>query len=200
MSLSTPAPGRRDEIYVSTDIEADGPIPGRYSMLSLASAAFAADGTMVGTWSANLLPLEGAGQDAATMRFWAENPQAFAATQVGRRPPEQAMADYVAWIEALPGAGVFVAYPVGFDFTFVYWYLMRFTGRSVFGHAGLDMRTFAMATLHRKFRHSGKRAWPRHWLSEERPHTHVALEDAIEQGLQFCAMLAETRKPAGDPG
>ena len=28
------------EIYVSTDIEADGPIPGRYSLLSFASAAF----------------------------------------------------------------------------------------------------------------------------------------------------------------
>ncbi|HCU53603.1 MAG TPA: exonuclease, partial [Gammaproteobacteria bacterium] len=28
------------EIYISTDIEADGPIPGAHSMLSLASAAY----------------------------------------------------------------------------------------------------------------------------------------------------------------
>jgi hypothetical protein len=29
-----------EEIYVSTDIETDGPIPGEYSMLSFGSAAF----------------------------------------------------------------------------------------------------------------------------------------------------------------
>ena len=31
------------EIYVSTDVETDGPIPGPYSMLSLGSAAFRAE-------------------------------------------------------------------------------------------------------------------------------------------------------------
>lgn len=36
------------EIYVSTDIEADGPIPGPHSMLSFASAAYKADKTQSG--------------------------------------------------------------------------------------------------------------------------------------------------------
>ena len=31
------------EIYVSTDVEADGPIPGPHSMLSFASAAYTED-------------------------------------------------------------------------------------------------------------------------------------------------------------
>ena len=31
------------EIYVSTDIETDGPIPGRHSILSLGSAAYTPD-------------------------------------------------------------------------------------------------------------------------------------------------------------
>ena len=35
------------EIYVSTDIEADGPIPGQNSMLSFGSAAYKADKTLV---------------------------------------------------------------------------------------------------------------------------------------------------------
>ena len=43
------------EIYVSTDVEADGPIPGPNSMLSFGSAAYAADKTLIGTFSANLL-------------------------------------------------------------------------------------------------------------------------------------------------
>ncbi len=187
----------RPEVYVSTDVEADGPIPGPHSMLSLGSAAFAAPGTLLATWTANLLPLEGAAPDLDTERWWTQFPDALAATQTDRRDPAEAMADYSAWVEGLPGAPVFVAYPAGFDFTFVYWYLMRFTGRSVFGQSGLDMRSFAMAVLRRKYRHSGKRAWPSHWHSPELRHTHVALDDALEQGHQFCAMLAEMRGAAG---
>ena len=42
------------DIYFSTDVEADGPIPGPHSMLSFASAAFRADKTLIGTFEANL--------------------------------------------------------------------------------------------------------------------------------------------------
>jgi hypothetical protein len=48
------------EVYVSTDVEADGPIPGPNSMLSFASAAYLADKTLVGTFEANLERLPGA--------------------------------------------------------------------------------------------------------------------------------------------
>ena len=48
------------EIYVSTDVEADGPIPGPHSMLSFGSAAFRQDKTLVSTFSANLELLPGA--------------------------------------------------------------------------------------------------------------------------------------------
>jgi hypothetical protein len=190
-------PRPRPEVYVSTDVEADGPIPGPHSMISLGSAAFRADGTLLGTWAANLLPLEGAAPDPDTERWWESHPEALAATRTDRRPPAEAMPAYAAWVGALPGSPVFVAYPVGFDFTFVYWYLVRFTGGSIFGQAGLDMRSFAMALLRRKFRHSGKRAWPSHWHPPDLRHTHVALDDALEQGRQFCAMLAEMRARPG---
>jgi DNA polymerase III alpha subunit (gram-positive type) len=93
---------------------------------------------------------------------------------------------------------VFVAYPAGFDFMFVYWYLMRFAGESPFSHSALDMKTFAMATLQLDYRDSTKRAMPRRWF-DKLPHTHVALDDAIEQGALFCNMLAESRA-AGQEG
>ena len=48
------------EIYVSSDVETDGPIPGPYSMLSFASAAYLSDKTLLDTFSANLEPLPGA--------------------------------------------------------------------------------------------------------------------------------------------
>ena len=38
------------EIYVSTDVETDGPIPGPHSMLSFASAAYRPDKTLVRTF------------------------------------------------------------------------------------------------------------------------------------------------------
>ena len=49
------------EIFVSTDVETDGPIPGPYSMLSIGAAAYTADKTLVSTFSASLELLEGAG-------------------------------------------------------------------------------------------------------------------------------------------
>lgn len=48
------------EVYVSTDVEADGPIPGPHSMLSFGSAAYTADKRLLQTFSANLETLPGA--------------------------------------------------------------------------------------------------------------------------------------------
>jgi hypothetical protein len=90
---------------------------------------------------------------------------------------------------AEPGRPVFVGYPAAFDFMFVYWYLIRFAGSSPFSHAALDIKTYAMALLGTEYRATVKRAMPSNWF-DDAPHTHVALDDAIEQGALFCAMLA----------
>jgi len=178
------------EIYISTDIESDGPIPGPNSMLSFASAAFNPDKKMVSTFSANLETLDGAAADPKTAEWWKTQPDAWAACRTNLQRPEKAMADYVNWIKGLGSKPVFVAYPAGFDFLFVYWYLIRFTGASPFSHSALDMKTFAMAVLRKEYRESTKRNMPKHWFDDV-PHTHVALDDAIEQGRLFCNMLAE---------
>lgn len=57
------------------------------------------------------------------------------------------MREYAVWLKGLPRKPVFVAYPAGFDFTFVYRYLIRFTGHSPFSHSALDIKTYAMASL-----------------------------------------------------
>ncbi|MEU4618861.1 exonuclease [Actinoplanes sp. NPDC023801] len=180
------------EIYVSTDVEADGPIPGRNSMLSFASAAFDADGTMAGTFTANLETLPEAVADPGTMAWWGRNPEAWQACRADPREPGETMTDYRAWLEALPGKPVFVGYPAAFDFMFVYWYLIRFTGHSPFSHSALDMKSFAMAVLGTEFRGTVKRTMPRAWFGRAR-HTHVALDDAIEQGELWIAMRRAAR-------
>lgn len=180
----------RPEIYVSTDIETDGPIPGPNSMLSFASAAYTADKNLVATFSANLATLPGAVADAATMEWWAGQPRAWEACRTDPQDPAVAMVRYRDWLDTLPGRPVFVGYPAAFDFLFVYWYLIRFAGSSPFSHSALDIKTYAMALLGTDYRATAKRTMPRDWFDGGAPHSHVALDDAIEQGALFCAMLA----------
>ena len=180
------------EIYISTDVETDGPIPGPHSMLSFASAAYMADKTLVATFMANLETLPDAVPHPQTAAWWATQPEAWAACRSNLETPANAMRRYVAWLKSLRGRPVFVAYPAGFDFLFVYWYLMRFVGESPFSHSALDIKTFAMALLKTDYRDSTKRNMPRQWF-DPLPHTHVALDDAIEQGALFCNMLKANR-------
>lgn len=181
------------EIYISTDVEADGPIPGPNSMLSFGSAAYLADKTLVSTFSANLETLAGAEGDPKTMAWWQTQPEAWAACRSNLEPPAVVMKRYVQWIKGLKNRPVFVSYPASYDFMFVYWYLMKFAGESPFSHSALDIKTYAMALMKVGYRDSTKKHMPRHWFDPAR-HTHVALDDAIEQGALFCNMLAENTK------
>jgi hypothetical protein len=177
------------EIYISTDVEADGPIPGPHSMLSFASAAYRADKTLLGTFEANLELLPGAAGDAKTMDWWKTQPEAWAACRSNVRDPAVVLPEYVRWLKSLPCKPVFVAYPAAYDFMFVYWYLIRFAGESPFSHSALDIKSYAMALLGTDYRESVKRNMPKDWF-DDLPHTHVALDDAKGQGALFCNMLA----------
>ena len=183
------------EIYVSTDVETDGPIPGVYSMLSIGSAAYRPDSKEpVGTFTANLETLPGAQSHPETMRWWEGQKEAWAACRTDPRPPEQVMRDYVRWLKGLPGTPVFVAYPAAFDFMFVCWYLHRFAGENPFGWHALDIKSYAMAVLGTDFNDTVKRNMPRHWFDETLRYTHLALDDAKSQGALFFNMLGEHRR------
>jgi hypothetical protein len=159
-------------------------------MLSFASAAYSAEKELLSTFTANLETLPGAEPHPKTAEWWAANPTAWAACRSNLEDPALALPRYVRWLKSLPGRPVFVAYPAGFDFLFVYWYLIRFAGESPFSHSALDIKTFAMAILRMPYRDSTKRNMPARWF-DDLPHTHVALDDAIEQGALFCNMLRE---------
>lgn len=188
----------KKEIYFSTDIETDGPIPGPNSMLSFASAAYVKDDEdfkMVGTFSVNLEQMEGATMDQRTKEeFWDKNPEAWEACRTDLQKPEEAMKSYVDWVKTLEkehkAKAVFVAYPAGFDFMFVYWYLIKFAGYSPFSFSALDIKSAAVPLLKRGYRSCTKRNMPKEWFGKKR-HTHVALDDALEQGDLFCNMMRD---------
>ncbi|HET8678050.1 MAG TPA: exonuclease [Blastocatellia bacterium] len=181
------------EIYVSTDIETDGPVPGLNSMLSFGSAAYLADKTLVGTFSANLETLPGAAGNPETLRWWETQREAWEASRKNPQPPSTVMPEYVSWLKGLPGTPVFVGYPAAFDFMFVTYYLYRFAGESPFAYLALDVKSYAMALMKFDFLDVVKSNMPRRWF-DDLPYTHVALDDAISQGALFCNMLAENLK------
>lgn len=178
------------EIYVSTDIETDGPAPGINSMLSFGSAAYLADKTVVDTFSANLETLPDTVANEKTMQWWKTQPDAWKACRENCLPAAQAMQSYCDWLKALPGRPIFVGYPVGFDFPFIQYYLQHFADENPFGFATIDIRSFVMGSRGKEYRKSGKQYLPKR-VFDDLPHTHVALDDALEQGALFCNLLAE---------
>ena len=164
-------------IYLFTDIEADGPLPGKNSMISLASVARGDEGEEFGEFEANLSPLSGASQCPETMAWWKTQPEAWEYSITNPQDPVQVMQDFAVWIEQLPGTPVLAAHPVRFDFMWVTWYLQHFVGRAVLQGPALDIETYAMATLDWGILDSNRRNWPEEWLGGF-AHNHKAIDDA----------------------
>lgn len=188
----------RQEIYISMDVEADGPVPGLNSMLSFGAAAFTIEKRLLGTFSRNLVTLPEARPDPRTMEeFWAKNPQAWAETQRDPITAEAAIRDFAVWLdEVSEGAhsrAYFVGYPAPYDFKWIDYYTHRFLGRNPFGFNGcIDAKVVAWTHLGGPFSSASPRNFPKCWF-DPLPHTHVALDDAVAQGAMFVNMLRNIR-------
>lgn len=177
-----------DEIYISVDIEADGPIPGEISMLSLGAAAIK-NGQIIDTFSVNFDLLPNAKQDSSTMLFWKSFPQAYAESRIGTVQPTIGMMKFSNWVKVIRGVPVFVAYPVAFDWSFSNWYFHKFIGENPFSFAGMDIWSYAMAKMNCNFWGVSKtkidKIWPIEYVN---PMKHIAVNDAIEQAHVFIEM------------
>ncbi len=183
---------QKKEIYFSVDIEANGPIPGRFSMLSIGVAACVPHEGILRRWSANFEEIPGSMQDPDTMEWWSKYPQAYAETRRDTVEPMRAMLDFHEFVHdtcrEANGKPVMVAYPAGFDFTFTHWYFLEYTNHDPFGFQCIDMKTYAMAKLNQRFKETVKRNMPKEWFNFEAKHSHIALDDAIEQAHLWLAM------------
>lgn len=179
-----------------TDIEADGKCPGLSNMLSFATAAFDVEKNLIGTFEANLELMEGTTPCPETMKFWNENDtnrKAYAATRVNTQEPAVAMKAYVDWLKELPGQPIFVGYPAVYDFKWIDYYCVKYLGSNPFSFSrAVDVKSYAWAVMGKHFQSCSKRSMPRHWF-DDLPHTHIAIDDAIEQGAMFINMMRETR-------
>lgn len=188
------------EIYVSTDIESSGPVAGINHMLSIGSVAFDEDGKEIGAFYA-VLDQPDVVFDDSTRAWWAEHPRAWmeVSNKNGAYSPEVAMGLYLTWLKNLPGTPVFVGSPACWDFSFVFYYLKRYTGESPFLHRGLDMRSFMMGMDGTRFRsdRESRALWKKYSRGIRNPFDHHALHDAREQGEVFCRMLRESKERKG---
>lgn len=198
-----------EDIYFCTDIETDGPSPGHYSMLSFATVAFRLDKTIIGTFERNLELLPGAKQDPDVMKWWHNHEQeAWKACRENLVDPKTAMQDYYHWVVEINGKGtlskkgfedlekkpVFIAYPTGFDHSFINWYLYEFVGCTPYYIAGLDITSYHAGMRNIPFKKASKRDMPDAWIDNDVPHTHKTIDDAIGHVMAFCNMVQANKK------
>jgi hypothetical protein len=186
----------RGDAYFSVDIEADGPIPGVYSMLSLGvclagyfdGEVFRATDPSAHSFYVELKPI--------SERF---EPAALEVARLDRAvlsregsDPTVAIAELCSFLEAGAAGSrpIVCAYPAGFDWTFLYWYLVRFGPEQppLGFNSVLDVKTMYAVRAHVPFDRAGIEDLPDE-LRGRHPHTHNALDDAIQQAEVFSNLF-----------
>jgi hypothetical protein len=177
----------------SADVETDGPIPGPFSILSFGIV-------YAGSFDGNRFerPREYASALYKELRPISNSfdPEALRVNGLDRsrlcregEAPESVMTETSKWIKAVAGRGrpVLVAYPLSFDWTWLYWYFIRFSAEgSPFDYSRcFDIKT-ALAVKARLPISEASRSRLLPSLRSAHAHTHHALDDAIEQAEIFA--------------
>ena len=172
-----------DEVYVSVDIEAAGPIPGEYSMLSLGACLVTAPEI---TFYTEFKPINDHFVPAA-LKIGGFTLEQLAITG---RPPAEAMRDFYHWIQEAANnrTPVFVGFKASFDWAFVNWYFHRFLDENPFGIGALDIKAYYMGLTGCRWREATSRQLPQQFQPRHQA-THNALDDAIAQAQIFRKLL-----------
>lgn len=184
------------DAYFSADVETDGPIPGPFSMLSFAivyagrfdGRRFERPMNFEHTFYRELRPISKEFQLEALRVNGLDRARLL---QEGVEPGK-AMADAAEWITqvANDASPVLVAYPLSFDWTWLYWYFIRFhADGSPFSYSRcFDVKTAFALKAHLPISSAGRsQILPA--LRATRGHTHHALDDAIEQAEIFANLF-----------
>lgn len=181
------------DAYFSADVETDGPIPGPFSILSFALV-------YAGSFDGRRFERPAAYDQAfyCELKPISDNfqPEALRVNGLDRDllieegvAPAVAMAQANQWVRQLAGVArpVLVAYPLSFDWAWLYWYFVQFSEQgSPFGYSRcFDIKTALAVKAGIPISEAGRSRLPTNLVSR-RSHTHNALDDAIEQAEVFA--------------
>lgn len=173
-----------EEIYISVDIEASGPIPGTYSMLSLGACVVS---DISSTFYRELQPI--------TANYVSEalevNKLSLEALRMRGERPNKVMEDFRDWIRIRSSGqtAVFVGFNASFDWQFVNWYFHTYIGENPFGVAALDIKAYYMGKLDCKWCETRARSLIAKY-GNNNTLTHNALDDARAQASIFKRLIS----------
>ena len=185
-----------EDVYFSADVETDGSIPGPFSLLSFAlvyagrfdGKRFAQPAEYDQTFYRELKPISEEFEPEALKVNGLDRGRLFREGE----DPAQAMTDAAAWVRRIAGGArpVLVAYPLSFDWTWLYWYFVRFSREgSPFNHSScFDIKTAYAVKARLPIARAGRNTIDEA-LQSMRLHTHNALDDAIEQAEIFAKVF-----------
>jgi len=173
----------KPERYFSVDIESAGPIPGKYSMLSLGACVV---GNRDEAFYVELKPVsKDFVPDALKISGFDLN-----RLEKDGESPDKAMKAFRLWVEtaSVDHRAVFVGFNACYDWQFVNWYLETFAGCNPFGFGGIDIKSYFMGLSGQPWSRTTSSQLP-HEFQPDEPQTHNALDDARAQASIFYKLM-----------
>ncbi len=153
------------------DVEADGPIPGDYSMLSIGAVLVTPE--LNKTFYSTLKPISDKWVEEAinVCMFTREQTLSF-------EDPYSTMLNFEKWIlENTEGKPIFISDNNGFDWMFICWYFHHFLGRNPFGYSSMNLGSL--------FKGAVRNVFKSYVGFKKTAHTHNALDDAMGNAEAF---------------
>lgn len=171
------------EVYISVDVEASGPVPPAYSMLSIGACVV---GNSEASFYAELRPISEQ-VVAEAIRVVGKPLEHFARNG---REAKAVMAEFEKWVTSVSRgrSPVFVGFNAAFDWAFVNWYFHTYLGRNPFGIGPLDIKSYFMGLKGGSWEDTRSSRIPASFKGTAE-QTHNALDDARSQAQMFERML-----------
>lgn len=164
------------------DIEADGPIPGDYSMVSF--GAIVVEAELNRTFYGRLKPIS---------EQWL--PEALQVSGHSReetlsfQEPAAVMEAFAGWLATnSTGRPIFISDNNGFDWQFINWYFHHFFGKNPFGHSSMNLGSLYKGMIKntsKNFKHLRKTRHTHHPVDDAKGNAEALLTMQSELGLKI---------------
>ena len=177
-----------NEIFISVDIEASGPCPPAYSMLSIGACLV---GDCETTFYSELRPISEQ-VVAEAMKVVDKSLEYFV---TNGRDVKVAMVEFEKWIKDVSHGRrpVLVGFNAAFDWAFINWYFHTYLGRNPFGIGPIDIKSYFMGLKGGSWEDTRSSRIPERFKGSA-VQTHNALDDARSQAQMFERMLRDAQR------